>query len=88
MLENILDDMQRFLCDVCQQQPSQRSYGDALIAQCVATRADLMATKMTMLRAITHRDPSTRKIASLLKVLVYNSFNLWIVICYIRKCQL
>ena len=76
MLENILDDMQRFLCDVCQQQPSQRSYGDALIAQCVATKAELMATKMTMLRAITHRDPMySRKIASLLKVLVSRSIQ-------------
>ena len=68
MLENILQDMKKF---VTHPKASQSGYLQILKSNIVQAEADLCAAKYTMLRAICNDDKMyARKISSLLKVLV------------------
>lgn len=70
-LENTLENMKLYVVKAKPTQSQSIDYLQVLSAEIIKTEADLLAAKMTMLRAITNPDGMyARKISSLLKVLV------------------
>ncbi|MAV28229.1 MAG: pimeloyl-CoA dehydrogenase large subunit [Legionellales bacterium] len=76
MLEGILADMKSSICELLAVDRSRTAFYETLMAHCLRVESDLLAAKLTMLRALTDPDAMhARKIASLLKVLVSRSIQ-------------
>ena len=70
-LENVIENMKVAIKKASRLPQNDQTYLDVLKMKVIQTEADLLAAKLTMIRAITHTDKMhARKIASLLKVLV------------------
>ena len=71
MLEVILDEMKACICNLSEKDRTRSAFYDTLLSHCLRVESDLVAAKLTMLRALTDPDAMhARKISSLLKVLV------------------